>query len=252
MATVVTGRLASKNPNLQNIPIRTKEGRMIREAFVPRKGYKFVSFDYAQIELKILAHMGNVKKLIAEFQNKVDIHESTARLLFPFDDDGRAKAKEINFGIIYGMNAYGMSDRMNIKIEDAKYYIEKYFKKYPEIKNYMDRTIKIAKENNYVTTIMNRKCYIQKGPNFERQAINAPIQGSQADIIKKAMIKIDKMIKNEFDKMAYILLQVHDELIFEISDKIIDQIIPKIKTIMEGAFNMECDLNVNHIIKNHW
>ena len=220
-------KLASTNPNLQNIPIRTSDGRRIREAFIARDGYKLISADYSQIELRLMAHAANETEMIKAFNENVDIHSQTASKVFgipieDLDSEIRRSAKAINFGIIYGISAFGLSKQLSCSQSEAKNFIESYFDQFPKIKSYMDAMIENAKMNGYVETFFGRRIPIKgiNSKNFqersfaERQSINAPIQGSAADIIKRAMIKIHNVFqeKNIESKM---LLQVHDELVFE-------------------------------------
>ena len=210
-----TGRLSSSNPNLQNIPIRTEDGKKIRSAFITDKGKKLVSFDYSQIELRILAHIAKIKNLINAFKDGQDIHSQTASEVFqvPIEDlnpELRRQAKAINFGIIYGISPFGLANNLRIPREKAKNFIDKYFDRYPEIKNYMDQTINKAKEKGYVQTLFGRKIHTpninSKGPAAgfaKRSAINAPIQGTAADIIKLAMIKIPRLfVDNNFSEIG--------------------------------------------------
>ena len=268
MATTLTGRLSSNDPNLQNIPIRTENGKKIRNAFITEKNYKLVSFDYSQIELRLAAEMSKDKNFINSFLNGEDIHSSTAKDIFNVTDkdlnsDLRRKAKAINFGILYGISPYGLAKQLKITNSEAKLYIENYFKKYPKIKDYMDYQIQFAQSSNFVSTIFGRRCNIKgiNDKNFnvrgfaERQAINAPIQGSAADIIKLAMIEIHKkIISNEIP--AKMLLQVHDELIFEINEKDIKESSIIIKQIMENSHLQYKDfavpLIVDYGIGNTW
>ncbi|MCY4100631.1 MAG: DNA polymerase, partial [Rhodobacteraceae bacterium] len=220
-----TGRLASINPNLQNIPIRTSEGKQIREAFVAREGYEIVSLDYSQIELRILAYMANVKGMKIAFREKMDIHQSTASQVFEIplgevSSDMRRKAKAINFGIIYGISAFGLARNLQIPRKEASNFIEGYFSRYPEIKQYMEKIVGIAEQQNHVKTLFGRKVgtpSINKGGPQKafarRAAINAPIQGSAADIIRRAMVRIPDVISK---LPAKLLLQIHDELLFEV------------------------------------
>ncbi len=247
LANTLTGRLSSTDPNLQNIPIRTENGKKIRTAFISGKGKKLVSFDYSQIELRLAAEISGDKNFIKAFKNNEDIHASTAKEIFNLKDsqinnDYRRKAKAINFGILYGISPYGLAKQLDISNTEAKDYINEYFNKYPNIKNYMDHQIDFAKTNKYVETIFKRKINIKgiSDKNFavrgfaERQAINAPIQGSAADIIKLAMIEIHKEIKLK-NIEADMLLQVHDELIFEVESKKYDNLVNNVKKIMESV-----------------
>ena len=241
-----TGRLSSAEPNLQNIPVRTEEGKEIRNAFISKKGSKLISFDYSQIELRILAHIAKIPSLIDAFFKGEDIHSITASEMFNVSlknmtPDIRRKAKAINFGVIYGISPFGLSKNLKIELKEAKAFIDAYFKKYPEIKLYMSETIEQAKKNNYVKTLFGRKIHIPeinssgpRGKFSERAAINAPIQGSAADIIRRAMIRIpDILEKNNLS--GKMLLQVHDELIFEVNDNEIFQTKKIVKNIMEDA-----------------
>ena len=247
MASASTGRLASTNPNLQNIPIRTSDGRRIREAFIARDGYKLISADYSQIELRLMAHAANETEMIKAFNENVDIHSQTASKVFgipieDLDSEIRRSAKAINFGIIYGISAFGLSKQLSCSQSEAKNFIESYFDQFPKIKSYMDAMIENAKMRGYVETFFGRRIPIKgiNSKNFqersfaERQSINAPIQGSAADIIKRAMIKIHNVFqeKNIESKM---LLQVHDELVFECPKDEINNVSNLIKKEMEQA-----------------
>ena len=247
MASASTGRLASTNPNLQNIPIRTSDGRRIREAFIARDGYKLISADYSQIELRLMAHAANETEMIKAFNENVDIHSQTASKVFgipieDLDSEIRRSAKAINFGIIYGISAFGLSKQLSCSQSEAKNFIESYFDQFPKIKSYMDAMIENAKMKGYVETFFGRRIPIKgiNSKNFqersfaERQSINAPIQGSAADIIKRAMIKIHNVFqeKNIESKM---LLQVHDELVFECPKDEINTVSNLIKKEMEQA-----------------
>ena len=247
MASASTGRLASTNPNLQNIPIRTSDGRRIREAFIARDGYKLISADYSQIELRLMAHAANETEMIKAFNENVDIHSQTASKVFgiPIEDldaETRRSAKAINFGIIYGISSFGLSKQLSCSQSEAKNFIESYFDQFPKIKIYMDAMIENAKMKGYVETFFGRRIPIKgiNSKNFqersfaERQSINAPIQGSAADIIKRAMIKIHNVFqeKNIESKM---LLQVHDELVFECPKDEINTVSNLIKKEMEQA-----------------
>ena len=268
LANTLTGRLSSTDPNLQNIPIRTENGKKIRTAFVSGKGKKLVSFDYSQIELRLAAEISSDKNFIKAFKNNEDIHASTAKEIFNLNDsqinnDYRRKAKAINFGILYGISPYGLAKQLDISNTEAKDYINEYFIKYPKIKKYMDHQIDFAKTNQYVETIFKRKINIKgiADKNFavrgfaERQAINAPIQGSAADIIKLAMIEIHKEIKLK-NIEAEMLLQVHDELIFEVESKKYDNLVSNVKTIMESVHlkykDFSVPLTVDFGAGDHW
>ena len=247
MASASTGRLASTNPNLQNIPIRTSDGRRIREAFIAKDGYKLISADYSQIELRLMAHAANETEMIKAFNENVDIHSQTASKVFgipieDLDSETRRSAKAINFGIIYGISSFGLSKQLSCSQSEAKNFIESYFDQFPKIKSYMDAMIENAKMKGYVETFFGRRIPIKgiNSKNFqersfaERQSINAPIQGSAADIIKRAMIKIHNVFqeKNIESKM---LLQVHDELVFECPKDEINTVSNLIKKEMEQA-----------------
>lgn len=262
-ALTQTGRLSSVEPNLQNIPIKTEQGRLIRKLFVPsNENNCFFSADYSQIELRVLAHLANVSKLQDAFNNDLDIHSQTAREIFGHDDitpDERRKAKAVNFGIIYGISAYGLATDIGISTSMASEYIKRYYQIYPEIKEYMDNIIEFCKENGYVYTIKNRKRFIpdinSKVYNLrefaKRTAMNAPIQGSAADIIKIAMINIDnKLTKNHFK--SKMLLQIHDELLFEVEhgeEKALEELV---RYEMEHAIDLNVKLSVSHDFGNNW
>jgi DNA polymerase-1 len=232
LAATNTGRLASSDPNLQNIPIKTEEGKEIRKAFVADKGNVLISADYNQIEMRILADMADVKELKKAFRNNEDIHSLTASQVFnvpinKVNDDLRRKAKAINFGIIYGITQYGLAKQISVSNQEALDFINAYFKKFPEIKDYMSSTIKFCRTKGYVNNIFGRRIHLRgiNDKNFsvrsfqERAAINAPIQGSAADIIRLAMIKLDQLIETDKKFKSKMLLQIHDELIFECSQK---------------------------------
>jgi len=244
LAATNTGRLASSNPNLQNIPIKTMDGKEIRKAFIAEKNNILISADYNQIEMRILADIADVKELKKAFKNNQDIHSLTASQVFGIpinkvNDDFRRKAKAINFGIIYGITQYGLAKQISVSNQEALDFINAYFKKFPEIKEYMDSTIKICRKQGYVTNIFGRRIHLRgiNDKNFsirsfqERAAINAPIQGSAADIIRLAMIKIDKILEDDKKNKAKMLLQIHDELIFECLQK--DEV--KVKKIIKDA-----------------
>jgi DNA polymerase-1 len=266
MQTVAaTGRLSSNSPNLQNIPIRTEKGREIRKAFIPRdKDYQLLAADYSQIELRIIAALSGDEGMIDAFKNGIDIHSVTASKVFDValeevDRDMRSKAKTVNFGIIYGISAFGLSQRMNIGRKEAKVIIDNYFEKYPGIKKYMDDSIAFAKEHGYVETIMKRRRYLKdiNGKNAimrgfaERNAINAPIQGSAADVIKVAMINLQKELLDQNFK-SKLLLQVHDELVFDVYKDEVEKIKPLIKEKMEQAIEMVVPLTIEMDIASNW
>ncbi len=227
-AVAATGRLSSDNPNLQNIPVRDERGREIRKAFVPEDGNIFLSADYSQIELRLMAHLSRDKNMIADFLSGNDIHAATASKIFGVDikdvtREMRSRAKTANFGIIYGISSFGLSERLTIGRKEAKDLIDGYFNSYPGVKRYMDESIRKAREKGYVTTMFGRRRYLRdilsrnqvvRG-NAERNAINAPIQGSAADIIKIAMVRIHEKMKSQ-KWASMMILQVHDELIFEV------------------------------------
>ncbi len=247
LAATTTGRLASTDPNLQNIPIRTEDGRKIRTAFVPDKGNVLISADYSQIELRLLAHIADLKSMKQAFADGVDIHTMTASEMFGVPVEGmdpmvRRRAKAINFGIIYGISAFGLANQLGISRSEAKDYIESYFKKFPGIRQYMDDTIAFAKANGYVETIFGRRTYVgginDKNPAMrgysERQAINAPIQGAAADVIRRAMIAMPGALKKA-RLSARMLLQVHDELVFESPRDEAEKTCEKVSKVMMGA-----------------
>ena len=260
-----TGRLSSSNPNLQNIPIRTKRGREIRKAFVPEDGFKMLAADYSQVELRVIASISEDKNMIAAFKNGEDIHARTAKEIFGLTTLGdvtpnhRRKAKEVNFGIPYGVSAYGLASRLGISNTEGKEMIDQYFERFPGIKKYIDETVEFAKDNGYVATLMGRRRYIPdiNSRNWnvrgfaERTAINMPIQGTAADIIKLAMIDIHRYL-NEGGLKSRMLLQVHDELIFEIADDETDSVPDKIKELMETAFELKVPLDVEMGLAANW
>ncbi len=248
MASTTTGRLASTDPNLQNIPVRTKEGRQIRTAFIAEAGNKLISADYSQIELRVLAHMADIPALRKAFEDGLDIHAMTASEMFGVPIEGmpsdvRRRAKAINFGIIYGISAFGLANQLGISREEAGDYISTYFKRFPGIRAYMDATKKLAHDKGFVTTVFGRKIHLPeintKNPsvrgNLERAAINAPIQGSAADIIRRAMVRIPVALEAAKLKSVRMLLQVHDELIFEAPEKDVEKTIKVVRQIMEGS-----------------
>jgi DNA polymerase-1 len=264
MAVTSTGRLASSDPNLQNIPIRTPEGRRIREAFIVEEGHTLISLDYSQIELRLLAHYADIQELKHAFQEGVDIHALTASQVFNIPlhtvaSEMRSRAKAINFGIIYGISAFGLANQLGISRTDAAQYIQAYHQQYPGIKAYMEEMIAFARKHGYVSTILGRRCYVpnilSKNPALkgfaERQAINAPLQGSNADIIKRAMIRIPKALEAA-NLQTKMLLQVHDELVFEAPNAQVQQSIDLLKPLMENAVTLSVPLRVDAGVGQNW
>jgi DNA polymerase-1 len=256
MAATSTGRLSSNDPNLQNIPIRTEEGRKIRRAFIAEDGHVLLSADYSQIELRVLAHMAGISALKEAFAKDVDVHAVTASQMFGVPIEGmdpllRRNAKMINYGIIYGIGAFGLAQRLGIEFDVARRYIEAYFERYPGIRDYMERAKDEARAHGYVTTLFGRKCAtpeINSGnPSrrgyAERAAINAPIQGSAADIMKRAMIRTDRALANS-NLGAKMLLQVHDELVFEVPEDEVDPAADLIRDVMAHAAHLDVPLVV--------
>lgn len=263
-ATAVTGRLASSDPNLQNIPVRTEEGRRIREAFIPAEGCKLLSADYSQIELRIMAHIAEDENLLAAFRDGKDVHQATAAEIFgvPLDDvnsEQRRYAKVINFGLIYGMSAFGLAGNLGIERSAAQNYIAKYFDRYPGVAQYMERTRLEARENGYVETVFGRRLWLPeiKGSNgprrqgAERAAINAPMQGTAADLIKLAMIAVEDWLEKEQLKTK-MLLQVHDELVFDVPLEEIDLLKAKLPDLMCHVAQLKVPLVVSIGIGDNW
>lgn len=259
-----TGRLSSIEPNLQNIPIRNEFGRLIRKAFIPEENSQIMSSDYSQIELRIFAHLSNTKELIEAFNNKMDIHTKTAMDIFKVPDyavtkNMRRQAKAVNFGILYGISPYGLAEDIGISPKEAKAFIDTYFKTYPGIKDYMNKEIEEAHKNGYVKTIMNRTRNIEElsSSNYmqrsmgERMALNTPIQGSSADILKKAMIEIDEKFQKENIKST-MLLQVHDELIFNVLNEEKEKVKNIVKETMEHTIKLNVPLEVDIEFGNNW
>ena len=263
-AVTATGRLSSSDPNLQNIPIRSEEGRRIREAFIAPEGYKILAADYSQIELRIMAHLSKDKGLMDAFAKGQDIHQATAAEIFDANIEDvtanqRRSAKAINFGLIYGMSAFGLSKQLQITRAEAQNYIEQYFDRYPQVKNYMDETKLSAKKMGYVETVFGRRLYLadiessnyQRRQYAERSAINAPMQGTAADLIKIAMIHLHQKIKEEsFD--AKIIMQVHDELVIEVKENQSDELSELTTSIMSEISKLDVDLKVDADIGNNW
>jgi DNA polymerase-1 len=253
-----TGRLASTDPNLQNIPIRTEEGRRIREAFVAGPGMKLVSLDYSQIELRILAQMADIPALKQAFADGIDIHALTASQMFgvPLEQmtpEVRRRAKAINFGVIYGISGFGLARNLRIPRAEAQAFIDTYFERFPGIRGYMDRTVAFAQKHLYVETLFGRRIHTPdinaRGPTAgfaKRGAINAPIQGTAADIIRRAMVRIPAAIR---DLPATMLLQVHDELVFEVEEGAVDETVARVKAVMEGAAAPAVALDVPLVVE---
>ena len=263
-AVTSTGRLSSTEPNLQNIPIKTAEGRKIREAFIAEKGNVLISADYSQIELRIMAHLSGDKNLTHAFNNNIDVHSATASEIFNVSledvtSDHRRNAKAINFGLIYGMSAFGLTRQLGIARDEAQAYLDTYFKRYTGVKDYMDSTKELAKKNLFVETILGRKLHVAaindsnglRRQAAERAAINAPLQGSAADIIKKAMIDVDQWIGGENPDIRMIM-QVHDELIFEVKKAFADDAINEIINLMESSVELKIPLIVDANQGTNW
>ncbi len=263
-AVAATGRLSSNNPNLQNIPVRDERGREIRKAFMPAEGYIFFSADYSQIELRLMAHLSNDKSMMSDFLSGNDIHASTAAKIFGVElkdvtREMRSKAKTANFGIIYGISSFGLSERLTIGRKEAKDLIDGYFSSYPGVKAYMDESIRKAREKGFVTTMFGRRRYLPdihsrnqvvRG-NAERNAINAPIQGSAADIIKIAMVRIHEKLKSEGYK-SKMILQVHDELIFEVLESELEKLKSMVLFEMSNAAKLSIPLKVDWGTGRNW
>ncbi|BFT32110.1 DNA polymerase I [Alteromonas sp. D210916BOD_24] len=264
-AVTATGRLSSTDPNLQNIPIRNEEGRRVRQAFIPREGNKIVAADYSQIELRIMAHLSGDKGLLDAFAHGKDIHKATAAEVFgvaleEVTTEQRRSAKAINFGLIYGMSAFGLSKQLNIPRNEAQKYMDLYFERYPGVLAYMDTTREGAKEKGYVETVFGRRLYLPdiKASNgarrkgAERAAINAPMQGTAADIIKMAMIKVDEWIAKYASEDVTMMMQVHDELVFEIKADKVTEHVATITSLMENAATLNVPLVVEAGVGDNW
>ncbi len=263
-AVVATGRLASSDPNLQNIPVKTEEGRRIREAFIAPKHYQMVSADYSQIELRIMAHFSQDEGLISAFQKGLDIHKATAAEVFgvplaSVSSEQRRSAKAINFGLLYGMSSFGLAKQLNIPREAAQAYINLYFDRYPKVKSYIDQVRNTAKTQGYVETLFGRRLYLpeinaanlQRQRAAERAAINAPMQGTAADIIKRAMITIDRLLQSsKLD--AHMVMQVHDELVFEVAKSDAQALINMVSEQMIGAANLRVPLAIDVGVGDNW
>jgi len=263
-AVAATGRLSSADPNLQNIPIRTAEGRKIRQAFVAAPGYRLVAADYSQIELRIMAHLSGDEGLRAAFAAREDIHRATAAEVFgvPLDEvtsDQRRSAKVINFGLIYGMSAFGLARQLGVERGEAQRYIDLYFQRYPGVKRYMDEIREKAREQGYVSTVFGRRLYLpeirdrnaQRRQYAERSAINAPMQGTAADIIKRAMLRIHAWLKRKRED-ARLIMQVHDELVLEVREDRAEAVARKVAELMESAAELTVPLQVDIGIGANW
>ena len=263
-AVTATGRLSSSDPNLQNIPIRTAEGRRIRQAFVAPQGYKLLAADYSQIELRIMAHLAKDEGLLHAFRNNLDVHSATAAEVFGVElgevtTDQRRSAKAINFGLIYGMSAFGLAKQIGVDRKQSQAYIDRYFARYPGVLDYMERTRAQASEQGYVETIFGRRLYLPeinaKNPALrkgaERTAINAPMQGTAADIIKKAMVAVDNWLSaSGLD--ARVILQVHDELVLEVREDLVEQVRDEVRSHMSDAAKLDVPLVVEVGVGNNW
>jgi DNA polymerase-1 len=263
-AVASTGRLSSSDPNLQNIPIRTAEGRRIRQAFIAPEGFTVMAADYSQIELRIMAHLSGDENLLKAFANNEDVHKFTASEVFDVsldevDSDQRRAAKAINFGLIYGMSAFGLAKQLGIDRSSAKDYVDRYFARYPSVKAYMDETRMAAKENGYVETVYKRRLYLPeinsknatRRQYAERTAINAPMQGTAADIIKRAMLSIDEKIRGQ-EKNIRMVMQVHDELVFEVANGKLDEMREQICELMSNAGDLDVPLQVETGAGDNW
>ena len=264
-AVTATGRLSSTDPNLQNIPIRNEEGRRVRKAFIAREGYKIVAADYSQIELRIMAHLSGDQGLLDAFAHGKDIHRATASEVFNVAEDDvtdnqRRSAKAINFGLIYGMSAFGLAKQLHVSRQEAQEYMDLYFKRYPGVLDYMDRTRDFAKQHGYVETVFGRRLYLPeiKSSNgarrkgAERAAINAPMQGTAADVIKMAMIQVDDWIRSTDSDDVVMIMQVHDELVFEIKQDTLDTNVATIVELMEQAATLSVPLKVEAGNGENW
>jgi DNA polymerase-1 len=263
-AVTATGRLSSSDPNLQNIPVRDDLGRDIRRAFIPDDGCTFLSADYSQIELRVMAHLSKDPNLMDAFNRGVDVHADTASKIFevPIEEvtsDMRRKAKTANFGIIYGISAFGLAQRLDIPRGEAKDFIDGYFRTYPQVKAYMDKSIEVAREQGYVETLLHRKRFLpdinSRNGNVrgfaERNAINAPIQGTAADIIKIAMIRIMRCLEQEHLK-SVMTMQVHDELNFSVFPDELERVREIVVREMQGAMQLDVPLIVDCGVGENW
>ncbi|ENM2495944.1 DNA polymerase I [Serratia marcescens] len=264
-AVTATGRLSSSDPNLQNIPVRNEEGRRIRQAFIAPEGYRIVAADYSQIELRIMAHLSQDEGLLKAFAEGKDIHRSTASEVFgvPLDKvtgEQRRSAKAINFGLIYGMSAFGLARQLGIPRGEAQRYMDLYFERYPGVLDYMERTRQQASEQGYVSTLDGRRLYLpdvrssnaMRRKAAERAAINAPMQGTAADIIKRAMIEVDAWLQGQEKPLVRAIMQVHDELVFEVHESVIEEASQRIRQLMEGSMTLAVPLKVDVGVGMNW
>jgi DNA polymerase-1 len=264
-AVAVTGRLASSDPNLQNIPIKSPEGRKIREAFIAKPDFSILSADYSQIELRILAHLSKDSGLIQAFKDNKDIHTITASEIFntkieKITSEQRRYAKIINFGLIYGMGAFGLAKNLNITRGDAQNYIQEYFNKYPTVLQYMEESKQFAREHGYVETYFGRRLWLPeinssnglRKAGAERAAINAPMQGTAADLIKLAMIEVQQWIHANSNLKGQMIMQVHDELVFEVPNTEVDIFIKEIPQIMQNVAKLDIPLTVEINAGKNW
>jgi len=263
-AVAATGRLSSSDPNLQNIPIRTSEGRRIREAFIAPPGRRILAADYSQIELRIMAHLSRDKTLVNAFENDLDIHRATASEIFDIplqevSDEQRRHSKAVNFGLIYGMSAFGLAKQLRVERKQAQSYIDQYFAQYPGVKAYMEDTREFARDNGYVETVFGRRLYLPdinaKNHNVrqyaERTAINAPMQGTAADIIKMAMIEVQQGLESRQDD-AKMIMQVHDELVFEVAAEAVDELSQRVCQQMQNVAQLNVPLVVDAGVGENW
>ncbi|MET0094295.1 MAG: DNA polymerase, partial [Sedimenticola sp.] len=264
-AVAATGRLSSSDPNLQNIPVRTEEGRRIRQAFIPEEGYRMVAADYSQIELRIMAHLSGDEGLLGAFSQGLDIHRATAAEVFgaaspdEVTAEQRRSAKAINFGLIYGMSAFGLAKQLGIERGAAQEYVNLYFERYPGVSDYMDRIRAEAHDKGYVETVFGRRLYLpeinarnkMRQAAAERTAINAPMQGTASDIIKRAMLAVDGWIREETPPVCMIM-QVHDELVFEVREDQLEASCERIRLSMESAAELKVPLVVDVGVGSNW
>ena len=263
-AVTATGRLSSSDPNLQNIPIRTEEGRRIRQAFIAPEGYRIVAADYSQIELRIMAHLSADEGLLAAFKQGLDVHRATAAEVFDVgldevSGDQRRKAKAINFGLIYGMSAFGLARQLHLGRNEAQEYIDRYFQRYPGVQDYMDRTRALAHEQGYVETLFGRRLYLpeinarnkMRQQAAERTAINAPKQGTAADIIKKSKLAVDSWLQDDAVD-GHMIMQVHDELVLEVANDQVDAVSERLCSLMSASASLDVPLLVEAGVGDNW